>query len=192
MWVLLLCSIAALGAFLDRVVYFHRNTIATGDFLRGLTNIIHRNDITEAIRECARTPGPVAKVIHTVLSTHMAPPEELRAIAIEASRLELPRLERNLALLSTMAYLTPLIGLLGTVFGLLDAFMLISSHGGYSTTADIAAGVYQSLITSATGLAIAIPAFVAFSYLSSRVDDFVSDMERAGIEVIHLLKHKDK
>ena len=122
----------------------------------------------------------------------MAPPEELRAIAIEASRLELPRLERNLALLSTMAYLTPLIGLLGTVFGLLDAFMLISSHGGYSTTADIAAGVYQSLITSATGLAIAIPAFVAFSYLSSRVDDFVSDMERAGIEVIHLLKHKDK
>jgi biopolymer transport protein ExbB len=86
-----------------------------------------------------------------------------------------------------LAYVTPLVGLLGTVLGLLDAFLAIIAHGGYATTAEIAKGVFESLITTAAGLAIAIPAFLAYSYLSSRVNDLIHDMERAGIEIVQLL-----
>jgi biopolymer transport protein ExbB len=189
MWLILLASITALGAFLERLVFYHRNTIHTGDFLRGVANLIERNHLAEAVEECATTPGPVAQVAHTVLLKSRAPMDELRIIAREAGQLEIPKLERNLPLLATLAYVTPLLGLLGTCLGLLDAFFHISAQGGYATTAEIAGGVFQSLITSAAALAVAIPSFVCFSYLSARVDGFLRDMERTGIEMVQMLSN---
>jgi len=187
MWLILLCSITALGAFLDRVLHFHRCTIPTGDFLRGLSNLIERGHFAEAVEECATTPGPVARVAHAVLLIYKSPTDELRAVAQEAGRLEIRGLERNIPILATIAYVTPLIGLLGTVLGLLNVFLEISARGGYATTSEIAGGIYQSLITSAAALAVSIPSFVAASYLAARVNVFLRDMERAGIEVVHML-----
>jgi biopolymer transport protein ExbB len=112
----------------------------------------------------------------------------LRDIAQKAGQLEVPRLERNLALLSTIAYATPLIGLLGTILGLLTAFHQITTHGGYATAAEIAGGVYESLLTSAAALTVALPAFVAHSYLSARVNNAMHDIERAGIEMLEILR----
>ncbi|MEI6034475.1 MAG: MotA/TolQ/ExbB proton channel family protein [Verrucomicrobiae bacterium] len=177
----------ALGVFLERLLSLHRSSIHTGDFLRGLANLLRRKNFTEALQECAGSPGPVARVLHAVILKHDAPRPELREIAQEAGQLEVPRLERNLALLSTIAYATPLIGLLGTVLGLLSAFQQISAHGGYATAAEIAGGVYESLLTSAAALTVAIPAFVAHSYLSARVSAVLHDIERAAIETIEIL-----
>jgi len=187
MWLILLGSITALGAFLERIIYFHRSTIQVSDFLRGLANLVERGRVAEAVEECATTPGPVARVAHSILLAHKAEPPELRALAAEFGQLEVSLLERNLPLLSTIAYVTPLVGLLGTVLGLTDAFFHISAQGGYATTAEIAGGVFQSLITTGAALGVAIPAFVAFSYLSARVDGFLRDMERTGIEVVHMI-----
>ena len=95
----------------------------------------------------------------------------------------MPRLEQHLPLLATIAFATPLIGLLGTLLGLLVAFQQIAAHSGYATATDIASGVYESLLTSIASLAVAIPAFVAYSYLSARVNTIIHEMERAGIEI---------
>ena len=89
--------------------------------------------------------------------------------------------------LASLAYVTPLVGLLGTVLGLLDAFLVLSAHGGYATTAELSRSVYESLLNAAAGLGVAIPAFLGHSYLTSRVNDIVHDMERGGIEVVNLL-----
>ena len=186
-WLILLCSITALGVFAERLLSLHRSSIHTGDFLRGLANLLRRQNYTEALQECAGTPGPVSRVLHAVILKHGAPRSELREIAQEAGQLEVPRLERNLALLGTIAYSTPLIGLLGTILGLLNAFQQISAHGGYATAAEIAGGVYESLLTSAAALTVAIPAFVAHSYLSARVNAVLHDIERAAIETIEIL-----
>ncbi len=195
MWLILLASIMALGAFLERLIYYHRATIHTGDFLRGIANLVEKGHMAEAVEECATTPGPVAQVAHSVLLRHRTSSQELRVIAQEAGQLEIPKLERNLPLLAMLAYVTPLLGLLGTVLGLLDAFFRISSQGGYATTAEIAGGVYQSLITTAAALAVAIPAFVSYSYLAARLDGFLREMERAGIEVVQMVlasgRHRD-
>ena len=94
-------------------------------------------------------------------SAPWAPRSELREVAQEAGQLEVPRLEQNLPLLATIAYATPLLGLLGTLLGLLVAFQEIAAHSGYATATDIADGVYESLLTSIASLAVAIPAFVA-------------------------------
>jgi biopolymer transport protein ExbB len=188
MWLILACSITALGVFLERLVHLHRCSIKTGDFLRGLANLLKAGHCAEAIQECAGTPGPVPRVLHAMLLRHDADREELRDIAQEAGQLEVPDLERNLALLGTIAYATPLIGLLGTILGLLSAFQQITTLGGYATAAEIAGGVYESLLTSAAALTVAIPAFVAHSYLSARVNDVVHDIERASIEMLEILR----
>lgn len=192
MWVLLICSITAIGAFLDRVIHFHRATIDVGDFLRGITTLIKKGSFTEAMQEAANTPGPVARVVHAALSRHDSSRSELREIIQEAGQLEVPNLERNLPFLSTVAYLAPLIGLLGTVVGLIQSFMMISTNSGYTTAADIAGGIYQSLLTTAGGIAIAIPTYLAYCYLSARVNDFIYDMERSGIEILHLIQDTSK
>ena len=90
-------------------------------------------------------------------------------------------------MLATIAFLAPLLGLLGTVAGMIDAFATIASSGGYATVTELSSGVYKSLLTAAAGLVVATPTFVAYSYLSSRVNNTMHDMERAGIEIVHML-----
>jgi len=129
----------------------------------------------------------VARVIHAAIIRHDAPRAELRDIVQEAAQLEVPKLERFLPVLATIAFLTPLLGLLGTVAGMIDAFGTIASSGGYATVTELSSGVYKSLLTTAAGLVVATSAFVAYSYLFSRVNTMLHDMERAGIEIVHML-----
>ena len=187
MWLILACSITALGVFLERLFTFHRANINVADFLRGIANVLRKENYAEALQECASTPGPVARVAHAVILRHDAPRAELRDIAQEAGQLEVPKLERNLPLLAAIAFATPLLGLLGTILGLLETFQIIATQGGYATATDIAEGVYQSLLTSAASIAVALPAFLAYSYLSARVSDLLRDMERTGIELLTVL-----
>ncbi len=186
-WPILICSIISIGVFAERLFYFHRATIHVGEFLQGLSNLLQRRNFAEALHESAGTPGPVARVIHAAIIRHDAPRAELRDIVQEAGQLEVPKLERFLGVLATLAFLAPLIGLLGTVTGMLEAFGTITSNGGYATVTDLSSGVYKSLLTTAAGLVVATPTFVAYSYLSSRVNALMHDMERAGIEVVHML-----
>ncbi len=187
MWLILLCSVLGGAVFLERVTYFYRATIRVGEFMRGLANLIQHRRWAEAQMECASTASPVARVLHAAILRHDAPRTELKEIVQEAGQLEVPRLERRLAMLGTIALVTPLIGLLGTVTGLIDAFVNISSQSGYASSTDISNGIYQSLLTTAAGLVVAIPCAVAYSYISSRVNALMHDMERAGIEIVNLI-----
>lgn len=187
MWIIVLCSITAVGIFFERLFALHRSSIPVGEMLRGLANILRKENYSEALQECATTPGPVARVAHAMILRHNSPREELRDIAQEAGQLEVPKLERNMPLLSTIAYATPLIGLLGTIIGLLTTFQEIASQSGYASATDIAEGVYEALLTTAGSLAVAIPAFIAYSYLSARINGLIHDMERAGIEILAIL-----
>ncbi|MDQ6911822.1 MAG: MotA/TolQ/ExbB proton channel family protein [Verrucomicrobiota bacterium] len=191
MWPILVCSIIAIAVFAERLFYFHRASIHVAEFLQGLSNLIARRNYAEALHESAGTPGPVARVIHAAIIRHEAPRSELREIVQEAGQLEVPKLERFLGVLATIAFLAPLLGLLGTVAGMIDAFGTISSNGGYATVTELSNGVYKSLLTTAAGLVVATPTFVAYSYLSARVNTLMHEMERAGIEVVHMLTERE-
>lgn len=187
MWLLLLTSIVTTGVFFERLLYLRRATISVDDFLRGLPNLIRRGRFAEAQIECKNTPGPVARVVHAAIMRHELPRADLKEIVQEAGQLEIPRIESYLLVLATMAHVCPLIGLLGTVTGIIKAFVTVSSQGGYVTASALSVGTYQSLLTTAGGLVVAIPAFVAHNYLSSRVNSLMHDMERAGIEVVNMI-----
>src|SRR3954471_11117263 len=122
MWPSLICSIVAIAVFAERLFYLHRAGIHVGEFLQGLSNLIKRRNFAEALHETAGTPGPVARVVYAAIIRHDAPRSELREVVQEAGQLEVPKLERFLGLLATLAYLTPLLGLLGTVAGMIESF----------------------------------------------------------------------
>jgi biopolymer transport protein ExbB len=187
MWLLLACSFLSVGIFAERFFLFHRATINVGDFLQGLANLIGKKNYAEALHECAGTPGPVARVIHAAVIRHESPREQLKDIVQEAGQLEVPRLERYLSVMMTIAYIAPLIGLLGTVIGLVDTFMAFNAVGGNATTMDLSKGVYEALVTSAAGLVVAIPTFILFSYLSTYAKTLMHDMERGGIEIVNII-----
>jgi biopolymer transport protein ExbB len=190
MWLILLCSVVGMAVFVERVLYFHRTSINIGEFLEGISNLIRKRNFTEARIECQAVSVPVTRVMLAAISRHHLPRNELREIVQEAGQLEVPRLEKNLGILMAIGYISPLIGLLGTVTGLIQAFVQLSTNNGYATLADVSGGVYQSLLTTAAGLAIAIPAILAYCYLSARINALMHDMERAGIEVVHLLTER--
>jgi biopolymer transport protein ExbB len=187
MWLLLAASIVTVGLFVERLMYLHRITIPTGDFLRGLSNLIRRGNYAEAQGLCVSTPGPVARVVHAAILRYDLPRSDLKEVVQEAGQLEVPRMESYLPVLATMANVCPLIGLLGTVTGMINAFVTVSSRGGYVTANTLSNGIYLSLLTTAGGLAVGIPAYLAHNYISARINALLHDMERAGIEIVNLL-----
>jgi biopolymer transport protein ExbB len=115
---------------------------------------------------------------------------ELKSIVQEVAQLQVPGLEKRLLFLSTMAFLAPLLGLLGTVTGMIDAFTLVQAKAGTATAADLSSGIWEALIATAAGLCVAIPTHAAHNLLVARVNHFVNDMERAGIEIVQALTSK--
>ena len=187
MWAILFCSVLASAVFLERLVYFHRISVRVGEFIRGLANLLRGRRYAEAQMEAAATNGPVQRVVHAAIISHSVSREELKEIVQEAGQLEVPKLERRLGMLATLAFLAPMIGLLGTVAGLIQAFGSMSAASGLTSSMEIANGIYQALITTAAGLAVAIPCVMAYAYLNSRVNSSLHDMERAGIEIVNLI-----
>ena len=187
MWLILLCSVVSVAVVVERLLYYRRASIDVGEFLQGLSNLLRNRRYAEARVECQAAAVPVTRVIHAAISRHHLSRSELREIVQEAGQLEVPKLERNLGILVAIGYVAPLLGLLGTVTGLIQAFVQLSANNGYATLAEVSGGIYQSLLTTAGGLVVAIPTILAYCHLSARLNALLHEMERAGIEVVNLL-----
>lgn len=192
MWLILACSLLAGVIFLERLLHLHRAQIRTEDFLSGIFNIVNRNNIAEAVSICEETPGPVAHIVRAAVLRHQGSREEIAQHIVEAGTAEIPRLERNLNLMLTLAQVTPLLGLLGTVLGMMHVLLMVEEKAPLVHAGDLSAGLWQALITSAAGLAVAIPTFVGHNFLAGRVESIVLDMERASSEVLGFLVRRDR
>jgi biopolymer transport protein ExbB len=182
-----ICSIVALWAFIERFWQFRCASIDAGEFTAGIRNLIRNKRITESVTLCKETPGPVAAVLHSALLCH----GQARAAILDAiqrtAQFELPRLEHNLPVLATIARVAPLLGLLGTVTGLIAAFQVIEKQAPFIQPASVAKGIWEALITTAFGLVVAIPCQIAYDYLTSRVRSFAADMDRSAADVLDLV-----
>ncbi len=192
MYPILLCSILFVAILIERLFHLHRAEINTNEFVAGIRNILKKRNIAEAISICEETPGPVAHVIKTGLIKHDRPKAEIREAIDDAALHEVPRLEKNLVVLATIAHISPLLGLFGTVLGMIKVFDKIKELGGHTNPGQLAGGIGQALLTTAAGLAVAIPVFVAYNYLASRVSTLVWDMERSATEVVDLLTETEQ
>ena len=189
MWIILACSVIAVFIFLEKLFYFHRVQINAGDLVRGLLNVLKKNNIVEAISLCDDTPGPAAHVLRASILAFEEGEDNLKQAIEDAGLAEIPRLEARMKILGTIAYITPLLGLLGTVLGMIDIFRTITTRGAMVNASDLANGIGQALYTTAAGLCVAIPCYIAYNYLVSRIESITLDMEKSSSEIIYFFKH---
>ena len=186
-WLILLAGAVAIVVFVERFLHCHRAQINSTEFLNGVRNVLRRDNIVEAISICDATPGPVARLVKTAILNRDNGRERVRESLEEAGLAEVPRLEEKLNLLATIAQIAPLLGLFGTVLGLMDTFNTAETLGPIAHAANLSQGVWKALICAAAGLAVAIPAHAAYNYLVSRVNSIVLDMERAATEIVNIV-----
>jgi biopolymer transport protein ExbB len=184
---ILLAGAVAIVVFVERFFHCHRAQINSTEFLNGVRNVLRRDNVVEAISICDATPGPVARLVKTAILNRDNGRDRVRESLEEAGLVEVPRLEEKLNLLATIAQLAPLLGLFGTVIGLMGTFQTIQHAGPTAHAGDLSDGVWRALICCAAGLAVSIPAHAAYNYLVSRVNSIVLDMERAATEIVNIV-----
>ena len=190
MYLIVACSFVALAVVVERFLHLAHARTRIRAVMAQVRTPIQQQRIREAIGACERTAGPLAGILRAGMLKHGRSREEIREAMEEASRSEVPKLERNLGILATIAHTAPLLGLLGTVLGMLRAFQAIEAKASIFqpvSPGDLAGGIGSALITTAGGLIVAIPTFVAYNYFVSRVGGIVVDMERGAADLANLL-----
>jgi biopolymer transport protein ExbB len=190
MWLIGFNAALAIVIFFERLFHLHRAQIDVVDFVRGIQNSLKGGNVIEAIANCDDTPGPVAQVVKAAVINHDRSREEIREAIQDVARSEVARLERNLAILATIAQVTPLVGFLGTVWGMISIFKVIE-RTQLATPSQLAGGVWEALLTTAGGLVVAIPTYIAYNYLVSRVQNQVLDMEKAANEIVAFMSRRE-
>jgi biopolymer transport protein ExbB len=191
-WLILAASAVALVVFVQRVLHYHRAQINSMEFLNGVRNVLKRDNVVEALSICDATPGPVARLVKVAILNRDKGREGVREALEEAGLIEVPPLEDKLNLLATIAQITPLMGLLGTVLGFITVFGRLQAQGTTAHLEALAGGVWEALICTAAGLAVAIPCYAGYNYLVNRVNAIVLDMEKAATEIVNIVTEPAK
>lgn len=187
MWVVLLMAVVLLVLAVERTLYLHRGQIRSKPFVDGIRNTLAKRRIVEALTLCEETPGPVAAVVKAALLHAHEDAEKLRFAVQEAAIVEVPALERRLGSIAAVGQIAPLVGLLGTVLGLITTFFAFMQGGQYATAEALAAGLYQALIVTAGSLVVGVIAHLSYHLLSGRVRAIVRDVEWSANEIMRYL-----
>ncbi|MBN2417226.1 MotA/TolQ/ExbB proton channel family protein [bacterium] len=173
---LLLTSVTGLTVAIERAIFLRRKRIIRPDVLSLIRNITSLDEVARALQGLSGKKGPFINIIQTGLAAKGRPRQEIKEAIVDRGRQEARSLERGLAVLETVAGISPLMGLMGTVLGMIKVFRVISEQG-LGQTQSLSAGISEALLTTVVGLAIAIPALVAFNYFTHKVEDLVLEIE---------------
>lgn len=193
MYLIILSSVLAFGVVIERIYNLNKARIDANKFMDEILNILKRNKIIEAIEMCNKTPGPIAHIVKAGILKHDRSRPEIKESVEEAAQLEIPRLEKHIPILATIAHITPLLGLLGTVTGMVKAFQVIQQKAQMMVPVnpgDLAGGIWEALLATLAGLAVAIPTYVAYNYLVSQVDSLIYDMEKSATDLVNMLSSR--
>ena len=182
-----LCSIIALATFLERMLALRRVRILPPSFSAELVEMVRQKRWGDAVATCRKYDVSASRVLEVAIDLREQPREQIKEHIEELGRREAAEMERFIWILGTVASIAPLLGLLGTVGGMIVTFEVIASQGTVSNVGDFAGGISQALITTFAGLSVGIPAVVANRYLLARVDQLLMDLEELALGVLDLL-----
>jgi len=192
-WVMLpiiLCSILSLAIIFERLFFYFSIRKNTLSVLPQIMELVRKNKITETVDICEKNPFYATNILKAGLIHSEESKEVIKEAMENASLYEIPKLEHNLHFLSTIAHISPLLGLLGTATGLVQCFQVIESKvsaAGMINPSDFASGIWEALITTVAGLCVAIPAYIMYNYFVHRVNLAVLFAERAATELLEFL-----
>jgi biopolymer transport protein ExbB len=182
------CSLVSFTIFIERLIQLHRSEIDTNKFVIAVRKSIKDGNIVEAVNLCDKEGGTIANIVKAGLVKHNRTKDQIESAMEVSGLIEIARLEKNAKVLSIIAHVTPLIGLLGTVLGFIQAFAEMRMSGLVDISATrIGEAMEYALVTTAAGLVVAIPSVVAYNYIVSRVEGFVLEIQTTSAEIVDLL-----
>lgn len=187
MWVLLAMSIYAVYVFFERSAALRNALKEDKNFMSKIKDYIHSGNIESAKTLCEQTDNPVARLVAKGISRIGRPLNDIQTAVENAGNIEVARLEKGLASLASVSGGGPMIGFLGTVTGMIEAFFQMASAGNNIEVGSLAGGIYTALVTTVGGLIVGIIAYFAYNYLVSRVDRVVATLETRTMEFMDLL-----
>jgi len=182
-----LLSLVALAIIFERLWVLRRGNFVNDTTVTTLAQLLAQREYVPAQEFCRRHPGPFTELVTTLVENRHAPYDELREILEDTGRRQLKGLERGLPALATVVAGAPLLGLLGTVLGMIKIFTVVASTGT-SVAEQLSSGIAVALITTATGLIIAIPALFVHAYLEGRAEAILSEIEAKLLDFMHLVR----
>ena len=191
MYPIFLCSIVALAVFIERLLVLRRKRIIPGEFVQAIEAQITAQDIKGAMAMCEKDDSSISNIFLSGLKNAGKGMWLVKEAIEERGGRESIILEKRVGILSTIAQLSPLLGLLGTVSGMIKTFNVISLQGVGNPTM-LAGGISEALITTATGLCVAIPALVCYRIVKDKADSLIFEMEENSVRIIELLDNTAK
>ncbi len=178
---ILLCSVLALAIFLERVIRFYRLRRRGDGLAEKISRYLDNGNETAAREEAQSSDSPMGRILVQAMEVKDQDRETLETVIVHSTEEELRGLSRYLQALATIANIAPLLGLLGTVIGMIKAFMVIQQMGGKVNAAVLAGGIWEAMLTTAMGLAVALPTMVAYSYLAARVARYEAQLQEGTV-----------
>jgi biopolymer transport protein ExbB len=185
---IVLSSFVAIYIFVERVITINKANESPDAFIGKIKELVLKGDITAAKMLCNQHDTPVARMIEKGVSRIGSPLKNIEASIENVGKIELFKLEKNLSVLATVSGAAPMMGFLGTVIGMVQAFISIAQEEGSVSPKLLADGIYTAMITTVAGLIVGIVAYLGYNFLVTRVSKVVNKMEYSAIEFIDLLQ----
>lgn len=185
---LAICSFIAVYIFVERLRTINKANVNSDAFMAQIKGLVQKGDINGARILCAQYDTPIARMIEKGVARIGSPLKNIEASIENVGKIEVFRLEKNLSLLATISGAAPMIGFLGTVIGMVGAFIAIAQEEGSVSPKLLSAGIYEAMITTVGGLVVGILAYLGYNFLVTRVSKVIHKMEYSSIEFIDLLQ----
>jgi biopolymer transport protein ExbB len=187
---IVLCSFVAVYIFVERYLTINKANQSPDAFMARIREMVQRGDINGAKLLCSQFDSPIARMIEKGVTRIGSPLKNIEASIENVGKLEIFKLERNLSLLATIAGAAPMMGFLGTVIGMVEAFIAIAQEEGSVSPKLLSSGIYTAMITTVAGLVVGIIAYLAYNYLVTRVSKVIHKMEYSSIDFVDLLQEQ--
>jgi biopolymer transport protein ExbB len=189
---IILCGVVATFIIIERLIFFYTTAKGEKILLEQLSPLLKRKEFTAIAEACDRSGTPLAALVKKAVSYRHYPDKEIKEAVLNEANREIPRLERFLTPLGTIANISTLLGLLGTVTGNIEAFGVLGSAGAMGNPAMLAGAISEALVTTAAGLVVSIPSIIFYNYFVSRVGKRVTGMEAASGDVIIQISGRER
>jgi len=186
MWVILGCSIVATMAFVDRLIALRRSVVAPPNLFASLRNHLAAHDIDRARQLCREQPAVLTEVVVAGLDKRASGRAAAKEGMEEAGSVAVGRLQSWVGVMATVAAIAPLLGLLGTVTGMIEVFFEIESAQDPDISR-LSGGIKEALYTTGAGLTVAIPVFVAYRYIEGKIDRYAQELEERSLVLLDLM-----
>lgn len=190
MYPIIACSILSLAIFLEKLWSLRRKKNVPIDFLREIEQLLKENNSTKALSLCDTNPSSIARIFSVGIKHYGKKREVIKERIEEVGRREASLLEKYVDALATIASVSTLLGLLGTIAGMIKIFSVISSQSVVNPST-LAGGISEALYTTAAGLTVAIPTLIFYRYVTSKSRALVLEMEECSTQVVELIKEKE-